>query len=1009
MKCSKGDIMIRILAIVLFLCFFAALESAAAVVVPRQKLSVSFDLAAHRLVAESIIEVPPGCETVVSLQGLDIKGMILDEQQLEFEADRQELALGASPTGHRLTLTYEKTVSPDTPQAGLIGEAGIVLLGDWHPVLATDTRYALSALLPVGFEAVSEADQIEKKEEGNGIRVTFAFPHPLPAIDLVAGPYQVESVAFGDGKKLYSYFFAEDADLAEHYREKALEYLTRYEKLIGPYPYERFSIVENRLPTGYAMPTFTLLGQAVVRLPFIVDTSLGHEVLHAWFGNAVSPVAGTGNWSEGLATALADYTFAEEKGEGLDYRQGQTIRYQSFTSEGRAISLREFSGADTGGDLTSQVVRSVGYDKAAMVFYMLRQAIGEDAFIAGLRDFYRRLKYQRAGWDDLQTSFEESSNSNLHDFFVQWTERSDVPSLVVEKPRLVEEEGLPVVMFTLKQMTETPYRLTVPLEFRFADGVVSKIVQTDLLEKQVAIPLGKVPRFLAVDPEYQLLRRLVPNEYPAVWSRFVGAGTKLVVRAKNEDSAVYESLERVLVALGCEIKNEDEVTDTDLAAGAVLFLGVDSDRVRSLFGALHPVREGITVAVRHHPLHPGSVAVLVSASSGEEVAAAANRLRHYSKYSFLRFVGGRVVEKTIEETVAGQVYRLDQPPVGAAVTVIDPFEAIIDSLMNNRVVHVGESHTTWSDHQLQFRIIRALHEKDSRLAIGMEMFSREVQPVLDKYIAGTIDEKEFLKQSGYFSQWGYDYRLYRDILKFARRYRISVVGLNLPKALVSKVFKEGGVDVLTDEEAQKIPRERDLDMPGYQQRLAMVFAMHGQHGSAGGAFKDFFQAQSLWDEAMAETAASFLAEHPEHRMVVLAGRGHVVKDTGIPPRLARRVAGLSQAVVVNTLGDDLDPTLTDYVFFAEHTQLPPAPAMGVRLIEEEGRVRIVEATEKSAAARAGVMAGDLIISLDGHEVTVVDDIKIAMLDKKAGDTVTLEIQRPGFFGRIDTVLLPMEL
>ncbi|MEJ2691158.1 MAG: M1 family peptidase, partial [Deltaproteobacteria bacterium] len=82
-----------------------------------------------------------------------------------------------------------------------------------------------------------------------------------------------------------TYFFAEDRELAGHYREKALGYLARYAKLLGPYPFRRFSIVENRLPTGYAMPTFTLLGQVVVRLPFIVDTSLWHEIVHSWLGN----------------------------------------------------------------------------------------------------------------------------------------------------------------------------------------------------------------------------------------------------------------------------------------------------------------------------------------------------------------------------------------------------------------------------------------------------------------------------------------------------------------------------------------------------------------------------------------------------------------------------------------------------------------------------------------------------------------------------------------------------
>ena len=77
------------------------------------------------------------------------------------------------------------------------------------------------------------------------------------------------------------------ADLVKNYIEHAKRYLKLYERLINKYPYKRFSIVENFLPTGYSMPTYTLLGQEVVRLPFIPETSLGHEILHQWFGNSV--------------------------------------------------------------------------------------------------------------------------------------------------------------------------------------------------------------------------------------------------------------------------------------------------------------------------------------------------------------------------------------------------------------------------------------------------------------------------------------------------------------------------------------------------------------------------------------------------------------------------------------------------------------------------------------------------------------------------------------------------
>ena len=76
------------------------------------------------------------------------------------------------------------------------------------------------------------------------------------------------------GITINAYFFNEDRELAENYLAHTRRYLELYESLIGPFPYKTFSIVENNYQTGYSFPTYTLLGSQVIRLPFIVETSL---------------------------------------------------------------------------------------------------------------------------------------------------------------------------------------------------------------------------------------------------------------------------------------------------------------------------------------------------------------------------------------------------------------------------------------------------------------------------------------------------------------------------------------------------------------------------------------------------------------------------------------------------------------------------------------------------------------------------------------------------------------
>ncbi len=112
--------------------------------------------------------------------------------------------------------------------------------------------------------------------------------------------------------------------------------------------------------------------------------------------------------------------------------------------------------------------------------------------------------------------------------------------------------------------------------------------------------------------------------------------------------------------------------------------------------------------------------------------------------------------------------------------------------------------------------------------------------------------------------------------------------------MVSSVFKSNGLGGLTAEQRNGLPPDRVLDMDGYAERLGETFSFHGSMEKDSGSFNGFIQAQAIWDETMAESIHDYLLEHPTAEMVVLAGSQHTRKDSGIPPRVARRKS-LSQA------------------------------------------------------------------------------------------------------------------
>ncbi len=983
--------------------------------VPTHEIHISFDIAAATLSGTSRISLPAGIPLTLQGGPLNLTGVVLNlpgaEAIIIKPDDDNAVVLSAGETPQTLLVSWQMKAAGSRQTDNLINQQGITLAGFWHPLPDKDMIYSVTADLPTHFTGITEAEHLTETMTANGKQLVGTFSHPLRAVHFAAGPYTIRSRKVSGSITLYSYFFSEDDQLAAEYLDKAVCYIDRYEKLIGPYPYSRFSIVENRLPTGYGMPGYTLLGQAVVNLPFIKDTSLGHEVLHSWFGNSIFLKDDEGNWCEGLTTYLADQSYAADKGTGVAYRKNQLLRYTGYIHGDNDFKLSDFSNAGHNQPMAGQL-RTIGYDKGSMLFHMLRREVGDELFFQGLQRFYETMKYKRAGWSDIEHSFSAVTNLDLSGFFKQWLSRKDIPTLSVGKIHQQQEENGFNLEIQLRQNTE-PYQLTIPIKVETVTDTIIHKIQVHEKENTVTIPVTSVPLSLNIDPEYDLMRTLTEEETMATWSRFMGArGKKVVVGEKVAE--IYAPLLAMLKQQGCEEVSATDLANQDLQKGSYIFLG-ESSRSRTLFARPTVRPSGVTVDIRKNPLAADQVIVLLTSSSNGQSAKVARKLIHYGKYSYLHFEDGRLQEKRITQATNGIKVILSEEPTGVAVRQTQSFVDIINELQKKRVVYVGETHTDYGNHLLQLQIIQALHRLNPKLAIGMEMFPRHVQPVLDDYIQGKIvDEKDFLKKSAYFSGWGYDYRFYRPIINYARQNNIPLVALNLKKEIVSDIFRKGHTDDLTADQVEQIPADRDLDLPGYRQRLSEIHAMHG--GSMGGPhgqkFSGFIQAQALWDETMAESVATFLENNADTKMVVLAGTGHVYKDSGIPPRVARRLS-VTQAVVAGMYsgeqGWEVGKKL-DYLLFTESASLPPTPKIGVMLKEEimtgekgdneknlkkiqKTFMRISGISPHGKAGESGLREEDIILRVEGRIVETINDVKIALFDKKPGDFVQVKIKR----------------
>ncbi len=207
------------------------------------------------------------------------------------------------------------------------------------------------------------------------------------------------------------------------------------------------------------------------------------------------------------------------------------------------------------------------------------------------------------------------------------------------------------------------------------------------------------------------------------------------------------------------------------------------------------------------------------------------------------------------------------------------FEEMIDDLKKADIVFVGEVHDSERDHQAEFDIISALHERDVPIGIGLEMFRAESQRSLDEWNSGKLDEAGFIRV--YYDNWRIPWPFYGDILQYAKQHAIPMVGLNVPDAISKKVATKGFSALTHDERAQLPP---GISCNVDERYMDFIRRVYESHAAGKDSFVHFCEAQMLWDKSMAWHLEHYMKKHPGRKMVVLSGIGHSWKR-GIPDQI----------------------------------------------------------------------------------------------------------------------------
>ena len=647
---------------------------AAGAALPHLDLDLRLDPASRQLSAEATLTLQAGHLDLRLFPGLKLTRLAIDGRKQPLPAPSNPAArlVLPGPGPHKLQLAYQGTLPPlaERDHKGVLAhlppmadpQGSYLSAGSgWYPDPGAPFSYRLSLQLPAGQKGLV-AGTLVKETTQKGYRAEFAFPHATEGIDLMAGPYVVaERLIPRTGRtplRLRTWFYADMAELAPGYLDDSARYIARYSELIGPYPFDAFSVVAAPLPTGFGMPSLTYLGRDVLRLPFIRATSLGHEILHNWWGNGVLPDWASGNWSEGLTSFMADYAYKEDQSaEAARETRLGWLRNLAAVPETEDTPLTAFTSRQHG------ISSIVGYDKAAMVFLMLRDEIGQEAFNQGLRLFWQRHRFRQAGWTDLERAFAETAGRGLKAFFQQWVHRAGAPRV-----KLAQARWAPGSLELKLEQTEPPYQLRLPLRLLvYPDKVETRATEIKESATRAALPAPKLVQAVDLDPDYRLWRRVEPALFPPILREvFVAPRVGLLLADADEDLAHAAT---VLAGRLLDARPEPlAATGTGLPGGMPALIIGQAEQVRALLTRLDLAPPPPQVAGKGSAQvwtdrdAGGRPYAVISAHDSQALQALQRPLPHYGRQSWLIFEAARAVGKGIWPARAERV-RVDMPPV----------------------------------------------------------------------------------------------------------------------------------------------------------------------------------------------------------------------------------------------------------------------------------------------------------------------------------------------------------
>ena len=433
----------------------------------------------------------------------------------------QQHLLRAGDT-RRLTVHFAGTLFNESREQGYsqvsIAPAGSFAswVTHWYPRLqgsGSKSPGRITFDVPAGVTVASSGRLAEERSTAGRSRQVFTVDRPLD-FSFAAARYFHREKTVGS-VRLGIYLLRGGEAKAELYLREATRILELEQSLYGQYPFDGYALVEIPSDVTGGLGGSSEQGMNLFPVGILPENGfplllVAHEMGHSWWGNLIGAV-GEPIIDEGLAQTSAVLCLREIQGEKAmrrflksgvpGYLQSASQYFLRFAGPGGKDY--PLSASAQGADAAA-AMHDIADTKGMVVYEMLREQIGQEAFVGGLREVVQRFAGRSITLSDLRVSWERTSGQDLASFWRQWMDRTGAPDLTLGWT--VGPEGRGFVVSGAITQQGAPYDLVAEVALAYPGRHVTRTVHVSGPSTPFSFQVEQKPEWVVLDPEYKILR-----------------------------------------------------------------------------------------------------------------------------------------------------------------------------------------------------------------------------------------------------------------------------------------------------------------------------------------------------------------------------------------------------------------------------------------------------------------------------------------------------------------------